>query len=266
MTDKHKKGSILGRIGQYLDALDNTGRILTLASILPAISDIIAPYLGYEISIPLWAHTLWFFLAFGIANLRVFEASSSEGIQIQLTRHQVTLEKWLFAGGQKFSINNQICIKINGDLSISNMEGMPTSVRIVLNSFESELNPSIDVKTINIHVDKFDTRGMAHTGNPFNIGPHEMIDRINFQCEIPIQIPEQEDPFTHLGSLNSLKFEIAAARAGKKSYSAQFEGDVKAIRMGIEQQLIQKVQHSQRDTNVPGEMVKVLKKFWKVVD
>lgn len=260
------KTSLFSRVSQYIAALDNAGRILTIIGVLPTLIDFGAKIAGYEIPVPAWTYSLWFIISFGIANIRIFEARADEGLDIHIQKHNVSLKKWLSVSDQKFSIDSRICFAISGILSISNMGAAPTHVRIGLTSVDSELQPSVDPETIKLHVDRIISRGDARTGNPFSLGPHEMNDHVQFQGEIPVLIPDSVDPFAFLGSISKISIELSFERAGRKTITRHLPGDVHVIRADIERNIVEKVQHSQRDNDIPNQMLQTLKRYWSVTE
>lgn len=258
--------SIRSRIRQYISALDTTGNILTLLGLLPTLIDLGAKILGYDIPFPAWALSLWFIIAFGIANIRIFEARSDKGLVIHILDHDISLRKWLSSSGNKLSIDSRICLALSAKISIANNEELATHVRIVVSSVDSEYIPSDDLRNVKLTVDRFVSKGDVRSGNPFSLAAHEINDHVQIQGEIPLQIPAGLDPFAYIGSLSHIFVDISFERAGREPITHQLTGDVAQIRRSIENSIVEKAQHSHPNGDMPRQMLNALRNYWRVAD
>lgn len=253
------------RIIQYVKALDSVGRLLTAVSLLPTLISIIPGFIGFNISVPIWFQSIWFILAFGWANLRIFESQSRSELEIRLRQPSVCLRNgWLKADNNHLLIESLLFVDFSARIDLHNHDQLPVDVRVFVQNAES--NWSIDreklAKETKVKIHRQAVAREAAEYNPFNIAARGIADGVLIRTEIPFRVPDDKK-FAYLASLSNLSITLAFEQAGRKIVSRRIDCDVDLIGESVENEIRTRILHNQA---LVHHGLIVLKEFWHAMN
>ncbi|NUM75876.1 hypothetical protein HUU40_16050 [candidate division KSB1 bacterium] len=253
--------NIGGQIVRYVKALDTIGRLLTAVSLLPTLISIIPGLTGFNISIPIWLQSIWFILAFGWANLRIFESQSRSDFEIRLQQHSVSLKSgWLKTDNNHLSIDSPLRINFSMRIDLYNHDQLPVDVKISIRNVES--NWKVDhmklTKESKVKIHRQAVPREAAEYNPFNIAGRGIAEGVLVQTEIPFNAPGDKQ-FADLASLSNLGITLAFEQAGRKIITRRIDCDIDSIKESAENEMRTKILHNQA---LVHHGLVVLKEFW----
>ena len=252
------------RVRQYIGALGMGGQILTGLGLLAAMVDIVASLVGRDLGIPPLLVVLWITFVLVWANFRIFEAQRISGVEFRMKEHKTKLVKWLYFDGRSISLQPELTMTLQINVSLYNHDLRPTHIKMTVVSIDSDWIPAKASSDFEVKVDRTISRGTVKSGNPFSLVAGEINDDVRISTELMFRVPDRENGFEYLGELSRLSVILSAEQAGRKVIHLPFECDVKAIHRSIEEELMVKLQHVQQGSDIPRQLFPALKQYWNV--
>jgi hypothetical protein len=262
------------RLVQYCTALGVTGGLLTLLGLAPFIvNNILRFYFGIEWSVPDWALFVCFAVAFGIANLRVFEGQQSSRLEFHPGNFGATLgDDWLTRDSSgSLSISDKLNISFRIAFDVYNPMQHPTSMKLAVCSIDSDWHTSTNPANIKFRfgTDRQESEELRLTG--LEGGEKVASFTVTFNG------PDDKLDFGYLGSLSKMIVGLTIEQRDYKKRNLTIPFDVSRIHQTIEKQLLEQGIQTvvkPRDSRTVNSyfldkaqlpvLLSILKKYWGV--
>lgn len=256
---------IWARIFRYFKALDTKGRLLTAISLLPTLLSISPGITGINLSPPIWFQSVWFILAFGWANFRIFESHIRSDVEIRMRQQSAKLKGgWLKVNGNQLSVDSTLFIEFSLKVDIYNHDQTPLDIKIFISNVKSnwQFDNQKFSKETKIKVHRQSVPREIAENNPFNIAGRGITEGVSIRTEIPFIVPKDEK-FAYLAMLSALSIMVGFEQAGRTIVYRWIDINIVEIKESVENEIKRVVCQNQP---IVHHGLAVLKEFWNAMN
>lgn len=227
--------------------------ILYAYSLISESASLPSEYIAILLMVTLFFSSYPVFRQFNVSN---FDSDSNEDIVVQRKDHNFSLRDW-FDQHRLIVTEEKAKLIFTANFEVYNPGDNLVTIKFVNKSLESnwELKTKNAVKDVPVIL----TSPRQNDGI-VNLTPKD-IKPLAIRTDIPIEFPNPELGFSHVGALTKLILTIGIERAGKETILLPFECDVSQIHIETENTLTTRAQN---DNNRAPEIIKLLKEYWHI--
>jgi hypothetical protein len=243
----------------FSDWLNIISNVVTIVSLVVGLLDssILPSYLS---SIPKEGYILLAFVAFSLANFRIYQRNHKEDSKFDfeiLKIDGIGLANELFQiKREEASLTKSIPLMLTVRLVVTH-KGPPSSVRFSLESVKFDTK-DLPFSLTELKLIKSGTGTKLE--NPHYFKPDEMSDSYQIRVDFEVDTEEIERLFGAIGNIGSLDVTFRATSVNEKAINRTIECDYSPIHTRTEERFIAKLQHT---PNSATSMVMLMKRYWK---